>query len=79
MEGVVYFSLGVDKNGQISDFRFYDEMPPEAHTVTNLTTVSLAAETFPALDKPLTKEEMKKVLQEEVKKAFEKKLNLTNR
>ncbi|THU35952.1 hypothetical protein FAM09_21410 [Niastella caeni] len=79
MEGVVYFSLGVDKNGEISDFRLYDEMPPEAHRITNLTTVSLAAETIPAIDKPLTKEEMKKVLEEEVKKAFEKKPNLTNR
>jgi N-acetylmuramoyl-L-alanine amidase len=77
-EGVVYFSLGLDKNGEISDFRFYDKMPPEAPTITNLTTVSLAAETIPAIDKPLTKEEMKKVLQEEVKKAFEKKPNVTN-
>jgi N-acetylmuramoyl-L-alanine amidase len=79
MEGVVYFSLSVDKNGEITDFRFYDEMPPEAHKITNLTTVSLAAETIPAINKPLTKEEMKKVLQEEVKKVFEKKPNLTNR
>lgn len=77
-EGIVYFSLAVDKNGEINDLKFYDEAPSQVKTINNITSVAMEAGAHPAISEPLTKAAMKKVLEDEVKKVFNKKVKLTD-
>lgn len=77
-EGVVYFSFAVDNKGEISNLKFYDEAPPEAKTITNLTTVNFTDNTQPpVINESLTKEELQKVFRDEVKGVYGKKPKLT--
>lgn len=77
-EGIVYFSVAVDKNGEINNLQFYDEAPPQVKTISNITSVGMDAEVHPALTEPVTQDEIQKVLEDEVKKVFEKKVKLSS-
>lgn len=77
-EGAVYFSVTVNKNGMLNDLKFYDEAPAEVKTINNITSVAMDSNTYPAIGEPMTKEEMRKVLEDEVKKVFDKKLKLSD-
>jgi N-acetylmuramoyl-L-alanine amidase len=77
-EGIVYFSVAVDKNGELNDHKFYDDAPAAVKTINNITSVGMDSKTHPAISEPMTKEEMRKVLEDEVKKVFDKKLKLSD-
>ncbi|WP_207510701.1 N-acetylmuramoyl-L-alanine amidase [Longitalea luteola] len=77
VEGVVYFSLAVNKNGEVNNIKFYDQAPPEIKAITSLTSVGLEADTHPAISEPLTRREMQKLLEDEVKRVFDNKLKLS--
>jgi N-acetylmuramoyl-L-alanine amidase len=74
-EGVVYFSVAVDKNGDISNLQFYDEVPAKAFPLIKLTTVGFTAT---PTNEQISAEESKKLLREEVKRVMEKKPDQSN-
>ncbi|MFL5744970.1 MAG: N-acetylmuramoyl-L-alanine amidase, partial [Niastella sp.] len=76
-EGDVYFSVAVDENGKVGNLKFYKQAPAEAKTINNLTTVYLVNNTPPTSTASLTKEELQKQLQEEVKKVYDNKPRVT--
>jgi hypothetical protein len=75
-EGVVYFSLAVDNNGDINNFQLYDKAPADAAQITKVVTVGYSSTNAPTTG-AISQEATMKVLQEEVKKAFDKKPNLS--
>ncbi len=78
VEGVVYFSLAVNKNGEVNNIKFYDQAPHEIKTITSFTSVGLEADKGAAIGEPLTREEMRRLLEDEVKRVFDKKLKLSS-
>jgi N-acetylmuramoyl-L-alanine amidase len=76
-EGVVYFSLAVDNNGNINNFQLYEKAPADASQITKVITVGYSSETDTPTTGVISQEAAMKVLQEEVKKAFDKKPNLS--
>jgi non-canonical (house-cleaning) NTP pyrophosphatase len=75
-EGVVYFSLSVDANGNIKNLRLYDQAPAEASLIKNITVVGYSSDSTVAAT-PISKEEINKALQGEIKRAWEKKPDLS--
>jgi hypothetical protein len=75
-EGVVYFSLAVDNKGVINNFQVYETAPANAAQTNKVVIVG-----YPSTDAPTTgaisQNATMKMLQEEVKKAFDKKPNLS--
>jgi hypothetical protein len=79
VEGVVYFSLAVDEKGKLTNFKCYDEAPPEANSINNLIIISYAANTPPpAVTPSLTKEETQKLFRDVVKGVYDNKPKFTD-
>jgi N-acetylmuramoyl-L-alanine amidase len=74
-EGVVYFSISIDVNGEIKDLQVYEKPPAEAELINKITVVGYAAGS-PAAATPISKEEINNALQAEVKRAWQKKPDL---
>lgn len=71
-EGVVYFSLSVDANGEIKNLQLYDQAPALASLINNIIVVGYPA--YPTVAAtPISKEEINNVLQGEIKRTWEKK------
>jgi N-acetylmuramoyl-L-alanine amidase len=75
-DGVVYFSLAVDNNGNISNFQLYEKAPADAAQLTKMVTIGYSSTDTPTTG-AISQETTMKMLQEEVKKAFDKKPNLS--
>ncbi|MBO9203657.1 MULTISPECIES: M56/M15 family metallopeptidase [Niastella] len=77
-EGVVYFSVMVNRNGELNNFKTYEQAPAEANSqVTKLVIVSYARETGNAATEQLSNEELTKEYQSVMKKAAERKPDLS--
>jgi hypothetical protein len=75
-EGVVYFSLAVDNNGNINNFQVYEKAPANAAHTNKVIVVGYSSTDTPTTG-AISQETTMKTLQEEVKKAFDKKPNLS--
>jgi N-acetylmuramoyl-L-alanine amidase len=75
-EGVVYFSLAVDNNGNINNFQVYEKAPADAAQTNKVIVVGYSSTDTP-ITGAISQETTMKMLQEEVKKAFDKKPNLS--
>lgn len=73
-DGVVYFSIAVDANGVISNFKLYDQAPAEVKDIHEIVVVGYPAATAKKVQ--TSKEEVIKAMQEEVKRSSEKKANV---
>jgi len=76
-EQVVYFSIMVNKNGELNNFKTYEQAPAAASPVTKITVISYYDD-FTPVQEQLSKEEMKKRYQLVTKRASEKKPDLTD-
>jgi N-acetylmuramoyl-L-alanine amidase len=76
-EGVVYFSLAVDNNGDVSNFQLYEKAPADSKKITKMVTIGYSSVTDATTPGAISQEAMMKVLQEEVKKVFDKKPDLS--
>jgi N-acetylmuramoyl-L-alanine amidase len=75
-EGVVYFSISVDASGEIKKIQLYDQAPADAGIIGKITVIGYGDDSkVPAT--PISKKEINNVLQREVKRVGEKKLDLT--
>jgi N-acetylmuramoyl-L-alanine amidase len=75
-EGIVYFSLAVDNNGDINNFQVYEKAPADAAQITRVITVGYSSTDAPTTG-AISQETTMKMLQQEVRKAFDKKPNLS--
>lgn len=75
-EGVVYFSLSVDANGEIKNLQLYDKAPAEAELIKKIVVVGNGDE-VKVPPTPISKEEINNELQGEVKRVWGKKIDLT--
>lgn len=75
-EGVVYFSLSVDANGDINNLKLYHQAPAEAGQIKDITVVGYPSDSAVA-STPISKEEINNALQKEIKRSWEKKPNLS--
>ena len=76
-EGIVYFSVMVDKNGELNNFQAYEQAPAEASQLTKITVISFLAADEVVAKEQLSKEEMTKLLQSVMKTASDTKPNLS--
>ena len=76
-EGVVYFSLAVDNNGDINNFQVYEKAPADAKQTNKMIVVGYSSATNATTTGAISQETTMKMLQDEVKKAFDKKPNLS--
>jgi N-acetylmuramoyl-L-alanine amidase len=75
-EGIVYFSISIDVNGEIKDLQLYDKPPAEADLIKKIIVVGYPACAQVAAT-PISKEEINTALQAEIKRAWEKKPDLS--
>jgi N-acetylmuramoyl-L-alanine amidase len=74
-EGIVYFSITVDANGDIKNLQLYDQPPVEAGLISKITVVGYPSDSIAVT--PISKEEINNVLHGEIKRAWEKKPDLS--
>jgi N-acetylmuramoyl-L-alanine amidase len=77
-EGVIYFSVTVDKNGGLNNFQTYEQAPVEASQLKKLTIINFLKGTEAPPSEQLSKEEMTKVYQSVMKTASERKPDLSH-
>lgn len=75
-EGVVYFSISVDANGEIKNLQLYDKAPADASLIKKIVVVG-NGDVVKVPPTPISKEEINNTLQAEVKRAWGKKPDLT--
>lgn len=76
IEGTVYYSVSIDKNGRISNFKTYPQQPAIAGKIYQQTIIAYASSSKPATT-TLSNEEKTKLFQDEVKHVFEKNIDLS--
>lgn len=76
IEGTIYYSVVVDESGKIRDFQTYSQIPATTQKIHNQVVVGYQSYNTPVTDK-LSTEEQSKILQDEVKRVFESKIDLS--
>ncbi len=77
-EGVVYFSIAFDKNGDIYYVQTFDQLPAGVKQLNKVTTRSIIPANEVTTTEQLSKQELQQVLHEEVQRAFKKKPKLAD-
>lgn len=76
-EGIVYFSVTVDKNGELGNFQAYERTPAETSQLTKLIVIGYLTADEVAAPQQLSKEETTKLLQSVMKTVSDRKPNLS--
>ena len=75
-EGVVYFSVTVNENGELNNFQAYEQAPSGAGRLNKMTVVGYSGAEAAAAQEKLSKDDVTKLLQSVMKTASDRKPNL---
>jgi len=76
IEGTVYYSLSINENGHVSNFRSYSKQPDFAGKIYQQTIVAYESSSKAGIN-TLSDEEKTKLFQDEVKRVFEKNVDIS--